>query len=488
SGTPKARSEAMIVELERALMAADAALAGDGGEDGGGVVRLSFGKIGVSASKVGSAQQATGDHRGGVHVELVPSEQRDVRTPDMIEAWRAEVRALPGLETLTIRKRQGGPPGRDLDIRLSGGSVETLKAAALETRDRLAGYAGISDISDDLPWGKSELVLAVTPRGRALGFTTQSLGRQVRNAFEGAIAKRFPRGDEEVVIRVQYPRGTVTPRSLRELYLRAPSGAEVALSEVASITEDRGFAVIRREDGVREVAVTAEVDAAISNPSELVATLSNGPMKEIADTYGVAVRFAGKAEEQSETLADMGLGLVIGLSAIYLILAWVFASYTRPIVVMAIIPFGFVGAAFGHLLLGYDLTILSLIGLLGLSGIVVNDSIILVTTIDERLRAGEDVMAAIVQGACDRFRAVLLTSLTTIGGLLPLLSETSLQAQFLKPMALTIVFGLLASTLLVLFVVPSLIAMQADFGRLFSLAPKTRQEKYQHGEKLEAAE
>ncbi len=488
SGTPKARSEAMIVELERALKAADAALAGDDG----GVVRLSFGKIGVSASKVGSAQQATGDHRGGVHVELVPSEQRDVRTPDMIEAWRAEVRALPGLESPTIRERRGGPPGRDLDIRLSGGSVETLKAAALATRDRLAGYAGVSDVSDDLPWGKSELVLAVTPRGRALGFTTQSLGRQVRNAFEGAIAKRFPRGDEEVVIRVQYPRGTVTPRSLRELYLRAPSGAEVALSEVASITEDRGFAVIRREDGVREVAVTAEIDAAVSNPSELVATLAQGPMSEIASDYGVAVRFAGKAEEQSETLADMGLGLVIGLSAIYLILAWVFASYTRPVVVMAIIPFGFVGAAFGHLLLGYDLTILSLIGLLGLSGIVVNDSIILVTTIDERLRAGEDVMAAIVQGACDRFRAVLLTSLTTIGGLLPLLSETSLQAQFLKPMALTIVFGLLASTLLVLFVVPSLIAMQADVGRLaerlFSLAPETRQEKHQHGEKLEAAE
>lgn len=487
-GTPKARSEAMIAELERALAVADSALA----PEGGGVVRFAVGKIGVAVSKVGAAQQARGDHRGGLHVELAPSEIRDIRTPQMIAAWRAEIRPLPGLETLTIRERKGGPPGRDLDIRLSGGSVETLKIAALETRDLLAGYAGVSDVSDDLPWGKSELVLAVTPRGRALGFTTQSLGRQVRNAFEGTIAKRFPRGEEEIVIRVRYPRGTVTPRSLRELYLRAPSGAEVALSEVASISEDRGFAVIRREDGVREVAVTAEIDAVVSNPTELVASLSRGPMQELADRHGLAYRFAGKAEEQGETFADMGLGAVIGLSAIYLILAWVFASYTRPMVVMAIIPFGFVGAVFGHLLLGFDMSLLSIIGLLGLSGIVVNDSIILVTTIDERLRAGEDVFEAIVQGACDRFRAILLTSLTTIGGLLPLLSETSLQAQFLKPMALTIVFGLLASTVLVLFVVPSLIAMQADFRRLaeriFSLPPKARQEKYQHREKLEAAE
>jgi multidrug efflux pump subunit AcrB len=484
-GTPAARSQEMIDELERALAEADAKLTG---ADGDSVVDLTAGKIGASVSQAGAAQQATGDHRGGVHVELKPSEHRSVRTPDMITAWRAEIDDLPGLETLTIRERQGGPPGRDLDIRLSGGSVETLKKASLETRDLLTGYGGVSDVNDDLPWGKNELVLEVTPRGRTLGFTTESVGRQVRNAFEGAIAKRFPRGDEEVVVRVQYPRGTVAAHSLRDLYLRSPTGAEVPLSEVASLREDRGFAIIRREDGVREVAITAEIDEAVTNPTELVASLSDGPLAEIADRYEVGYRFAGKAEEQGETFADMGLGAMIGFSAIYLILAWVFASYTRPIVVMAIIPFGFIGAAFGHLLLGFDLSLLSIIGLLGLSGIVVNDSIILVSTIDERLSAGEDVFEAIIQGACDRFRAVLLTSLTTIGGLLPLLSETSLQAQFLKPMALTIVFGLLASTFLVLFVVPSLIAIQADFRRLVSSTPKARQEQHEHREKLEAAE
>jgi multidrug efflux pump subunit AcrB len=187
---------------------------------------------------------------------------------------------------------------------------------------------------------------------------------------------------------------------------------------------------------------------------------------EIVRKYALRIKFAGKAEEQATTLADMKLGAMIGLSAIYIILAWVFASYTRPIVVMSIIPLGFVGAAFGHYLLGFDLTILSMIALIGLSGIVVNDSIILVSTIEERLADGESRMKAIINGACDRLRAVILTSATTIGGLLPLMFERSLQAQFLIPMALTMIFGLLFTTLLVLFVVPALIAVQDDIGKL----------------------
>ena len=305
-------------------------------------------------------------------------------------------------------------------------------------------------------------MLEVTPRGRALGFTSESVGRQVRHAFEGAIARRFASGDEEVVVRVQLPRDEITAETLRGLTLRGAGGAEVALSQIVSLREDRGFAIIRRADGVREVAVTAEVDEAVGNPTELVAALEASVMPEIAAAYGIAWRFAGKAEEQADTLADMRIGALAGLCAIYIILAWVFASYSRPAVVMSIIPFAVVGAVLGHYALGFDVTILSLIGLLGVSGIVVNDSIILVTTIDERLRAGEALTEAIVRGACDRLRAVVLTSLTTIGGLLPLLSETSLQAQFLKPMALTIVFGLLATTLLVLIVVPALIAIQHD--------------------------
>ncbi len=478
-GTPRARSAAMAAELDRALGEAEAALAGPGA-----LVRLAVAKIGAPVDPRQAETAVYGDHVGGMQAELAPSETRAVRTPALIAAWRERIRPLPGLETLTIRERQGGPPGRDLDIRLSGGSAETLKAAALDLRAALARYDGVSDAADDLPWGKRELIMEVTPRGRAMGFDTESVARQARDAFEGAIALRFARGDEEAAVRVRLARrGEDT---LRGLYLRSPAGAEAPLAHVVSLREDRGFALIRRQDGRREAAVMAEVDEGAATPGALVAALAADDLPAIAAAHGVSWRFAGRAEEQRETLADMQLGALIGFGVMYIVLAWVFASWTRPFAVMAIVPFGLIGAVGGHLLLGFDLTILSLIGLLGLSGIVVNDSIILVSAIDERIAAGESMAEAAVGGACDRLRAVVVTTLTTVGGLSPLLSETSLQAQFLKPMALTLVFGLIGATLLVLFVVPALVAMQAP--RRASRAPKSGEEQDQHREQLQPAE
>ena len=238
------------------------------------------------------------------------------------------------------------------------------------------------------------------------------------------------------------------------------------LGEVVDRRDAQGFAVINREDGVRQLAVFAEVEQAVMTSNEVLAALQRDGIFDIAERHGVSVSFAGKREEQEQTFGDMLTGALIGLAAIYIILAWVFGSYTRPLVVMSIIPMGFVGTTLGHWFMGFDLTILSMVALVGLSGIVINDSIILVTTIDERLGRGEDPVEAIIAGAQDRLRAVILTSATTIGGLTPLIFETSLQAQFLIPMAITIVFGLMVSTFLVLIVIPSLIAIQQDFGRL----------------------
>ncbi len=459
-GTPRSETERMIAELERALEVAEAKLTGGAG----GLVVMSFGKVGRSQAE--AFQSVKGDHLGGVHVELVPSDSRSIRTPEFIEAWRDEIVPLAGVERISLNERQGGPPGREIDVRLSGGSTAVLKEAALAVRDALREIPGVSDIEDDLPYGKQEVELSLTTKGRALGFTTESVGRQVRDAFEGRIAKRFARGDEEVVVRVQYPRGAVGAGTLRDLYVRGPGGAEVALSELVQVRETRGFARVRREDGVREVAVTAEVDETTTTNNEVLATLSRTVVPEIAARFGIAIDFAGKAEEQQRTLADMRTGAIIALVSIYIILAWVFASYSRPFVVMAIIPFGFVGAILGHLVMGYNLTILSLIALLGLAGILVNDSIILVRTIEERIDGGQPAHAAIVGGASDRLRAVLLTSLTTIGGLLPLMFETSLQARFLIPMAITIVFGLALATLLVLVLIPALVGIQEDVKRL----------------------
>lgn len=473
AGTPKKQTILMLSELERALLTVSRRL--NNGEDG--LVRMSLLKLGSEVGRP-SVSPASGDHIGGVIVELKASDERDVRTDALITAWREEVRPLAGVDILTILAAQGGPPGRDVDIRLSGPDIDALKAASRETQALLKRYPGVSSIEDDLPYGKLEAIIEVTPDGRAMGFTTQSVGRQVRNVFEGAIAKRFPRGDEEVTVRVQFPRNDIGAGSLDGLYLRGNGGAEVALSEIVSTRETRGFSRIRREDGVRQVAVTAELDKGVTSTGKILDALQEDGIEQIAKKHGLRLKFAGKAEEQETTLADMKFGAMIGFSAIYIILAWVFASYTRPIVVMSIIPLGFVGAAFGHYLLGFELTILSMIALIGLSGIVVNDSIILVSTIDERLRNGEDRTQAIIDGASDRLRAVILTSATTIGGLLPLMFERSLQAQFLIPMALTMIFGLMFTTLLVLFVVPALIAVQQDAANLkdrirrsFSAAP-----------------
>jgi multidrug efflux pump subunit AcrB len=464
AGTPREQTLAMLDELERAAFTAEKALSAGKG----GLIHLTIAKVGTEVGR-GDQSPAIGDNIGGLTLELKPSDARKVRTKQMIEQWRSEIRLRAGVESLTVVGESGGPPGRELDVRLVGPDTMALKAAAGEVKALLARYPGVSDVEDDLPYGKAEEILSVTPRGRALGFTTQTVASQVRDAFQGAVATRFARGDEEVLVRVQFPRGAADTAALERLYLRAPGGAEVALSEVVERKAKRGFSRIRREDGVRQVAVTAEVDEGITSNNTVLAGLEKDGVRDIASKHGAAVSFAGKAEEQERTLADMKMGLVIGLLTIYIILAWVFASFTRPVVVMLVIPFALVGAVAGHWALGYDLTILSLIALVGLAGIVVNDSIILVSTIDERIAGGEPLHDAITDGSRDRLRAVILTSATTIGGLLPLMFERSFQAQFLIPMAVTITFGLLVSTLLVLVVVPALIGIQGDVGR--ALAP-----------------
>jgi len=452
---------AALKEIERAMLAAESELT----NGQGGVIKFHETKIGGKAVR-DLTLDVTGDNTGAIIVELVPSDEREVRTEPFLKAWREGISLPAGLDSLTVLAAQTGPPGKDLDIRISGDDIFALKQAAGEVIRLVQSYPGTSSVVDDLPYGKEETILEVTPRGKALGFTTETVGRQVRNAYEGAIAKRFPRDDEEVVVRVQFPRDRAESGSLADFHLRAANGAEVALSEVVSLRAKQGLARVRREDGSRRVAVTAELDKTQISTDEIIESLERDGIADIAARHGAKIEYAGKAEEQARTFADMRLGALIGLCAIYIILAWVFGSYSQPLVVMSIIPMGFVGMTLGHLLLGYDITILSFVALIGLSGIVVNDSIILVSTIKEHLDQHEDKFEAIVNGAKERLRAVILTSATTIGGLTPLLFETSLQAQFLIPMALTITFGLMAATLLVLLVIPALLAIIEDFAIL----------------------
>ena len=468
-GTPRQTTRAALAEIEAAAERAAASLAPDQPD----LLVMVVARLGQGFSTVPGLPRASGDNVGGVVVELLPADLRDVRSGAFARHWQDEVPAIPGVESFAVRERLGGPPGREVDIRLRGAiPPDELKAAALEVRALLERLNGVSQIGDDLDYGKEEILVRLTPRGEAMGFTTERLGRQLRDAFEGTVARRFARGDEEVEIRVRYDERARADERLERLILRGPTGSPVMLGEVAELTEARGFARINRRDGQREVAITAELDEALILLAQ-VQEATDAAIAEIADRYGIDHEWVGRAEEQRNTLGDLRLGAMIGIVLIYIILAWVFASFARPLAVMAVIPFGFVGAVLGHMVMGFDITILSLVSLLGLSGILVNDSIIMVTTIDQRRAAGEAPIEAIVGGSADRLRAVLLTSLTTIGGLTPLLFERSIQAQFLQPMAATLVFGLMVTTFLVLFVVPALLAVQEDVRGLLGRARRS---------------
>ena len=452
-GTNREETLERLLQIERAAHAAAEAYGNPG------LVHTSIAVEGIERNQGMSGPRQRDDTVGAVVVQLVDSDKREVRTEDFVQSWRDSIGPIVGADTLTVRAQTGGPPGREIDVRLSGDSLDDLKAAAGRVKALLASYPGVSAIGDNLAYGNRELQLRVTPAGRALGFDIARAGNQLRSALQGDIALRFARDDEEVEVRV---RQKDRPGGLGTLYLFGPNGAEVPLSAVVAVTPSSSYDVIRRERGLREVAVTAEVDENVTTNNVVLAALRRDGVAEIAADTGLEWRFAGKAEEQAETFSDMGVGAGIGLAGMFLVLAWIFGSYSRPVAVLAVVPLGFIGVALGHYFTGFDLTILSMIGMIGLSGIVINDSIVLIVAIADHEREGKPVHLAIEDGACDRLRAVILTSLTTISGLLPLCFETSLQAQFLIPVALTIVAGLATATFLVLFVVPAMLAVGHD--------------------------
>ena len=457
-GTPNEEQIQILNQIESGLRAVETRLGKDKGEK----------LITAIYALQGSAGRASGDNLAEIDVQLTPGEERTVRTRTILQAWRRAAPDLPAIERLAIGGQRFGPPGSDLDIRLKGVSVEKLKAAAEEVKDTLNGINGVSNVSDDLPYGKPEWVIELTPRGTALGFTAQSVGTQIRNSFEGAIATRFARGDEEITVRIKRKQDIGGIEALRSIYLLTPTGQRVPISEVVTLREKPGFSIIQRLDGVRTVAVTGDVDPNISDVVTVVDQLKLELLPKLADKYGLNYSFSGRAEDRAKSFADLKLGALLALVIIYIILAWVFESYAKPLAVMVIIPFGAVGAILGHMVMDTHLTILSLIGLLGLSGILVNDTIILVSEVNNRLKQGQNLHDAAIGASQDRLRAVLLTSLTTIGGLLPLLFETSRQAQFLIPMAITMVFGLAAATILVLVLVPVVVGLGGDIKRLWN--------------------
>jgi multidrug efflux pump subunit AcrB len=370
-----------------------------------------------------------------------------------------------------------------VQIRLTGNTAENLKDAALELAESLSTIAGVISVTDDMPYGREQLIYRLTPVGESLGLSVSDLGRQLRTAFDGSLVQIYQDGEDEVEVRVRLPeveRGQLA--TLQRLQIKTPGGEFVPLTSVARWESRRGFEALRHAESQLAVEVTAEVDKSTGNPNVINATLREKILPGLSSKYGISYSFEGRAAEQRETMADMRTGAILGLTLMYLILAWVFSSYGWPLIVMLAIPFGLIGAILGHYLMGINLTILSIFGIFGLSGIVVNDSIILVTFYRNLREQGLAINEALIEAACQRLRAVLLTSLTTIAGLTPLLFETSLQAQFLIPMATSIAFGLAFATLLILFFVPSMLSVYesaaASFGpviRKLSGSPQPQQ-------------
>ena len=414
------------------------------------------------------------DLLGSMVVELKTADKREIRTKDFISAWRKNIINEPGLDKLTIRAPSGGPPGRDLDVRFQGDDLKTLKLASNELINIARNIPGVSSLSDNLEFGIQEKNLRLSEKGQSLGFSIIGLGEQVRSAINGSIISLFPKGDEEVTVRLKLSEDEQNTDMINDLRIISPRGSSFKLQEIAIINETLPFASINRTNGFREVTISGDLFPEMMNTAQARNYLIEQGLPEIAKKYNLSYRFDGKDLEQKETFADMGTGSIIGLLLIYFILAWVFKSWLRPFSIMIMIPFAFIGAVLGHYLLGLTMSILSMFALLALAGIVVNNSIILVSTIERRLddlrnlesrehNDNELINEAIINGVVDRLRPVLLTSLTTIGGLSALMFETSLQAQFLIPMAATIVFGLGVTAFLVLVIVPSMMGISNDF-------------------------
>jgi len=449
SGTPRAQVETFLAHLRASLNATEKSYG----------VKVISQAIFRSGALAGDQNPRQGDQFGSITVELTPSEARDVRTETFIADWMARINVPAGIENFVVVPRKQGPPGGDIVVRLGGQDAHALKLAALDLQASLRQIAGVYGIEDDMPYGREQVVFKLTPAGEAMGLTLDDLSRQLRAGLDGKLVQLFQDGAEEVEVRVRLPASERASLNLLErMTIRAPNGDWAPLITVARWTTRQGFEALRHAESQLAVEVLASVNSGQANANEIIAGLSEETMPRLVEKYGVHWTFEGRAADQRETMADMKLGMLLGLSLIYIVLAWVFGHYGWPIIIMLAIPFGLVGAITGHWLMGIDLTILSMFGLFGLSGIVVNDSIVLVEFYRHQREKGMAVNEALINAACLRLRAILLTSLTTIGGLSTLMAETSLQAQFLIPMATSITFGLAFTTVLALLWLPAMLS------------------------------
>jgi len=479
-GTPVEATSRAIARLEDGAARVRARLLQETGIDYFRHVSAAIGDqpmAGAGDVPSGPIESLAGSNVGEVTVELLPAETRNLTSEQLGNLWREATGPIP--EAVEVGFSMSiMDPGDDVDVQLAGPDLDRLRDAADELKARLAEYAGLYDISDSFRAGKEEMQLGIKPAAETLGLTLQDLGRQVRQAFYGEEAQRIQRGRDDIRVMVRYPEAD--RRSLGDLEnmrIRTPNGGEVPFSQVAEVEPGRGFASIRRVNRNRAVNVTAAVDPAITSVAAVIADIESRILPEVLAGYpGVFYTFEGAQAEQTETVGGLQRGFILALLMIFALLAVPLRSYVQPLIIMAAIPFGLVGAIWGHMVMGLDVTMMSMFGLIALTGVVVNDSLVMVDFINRARSVHADLgrtirqaggrpadrhqfesaglQLAIREAGSNRFRPILLTSLTTFFGLVPLMLERSMQAAFLVPMAVSLAFGVIFATFITLILVP----------------------------------
>jgi multidrug efflux pump subunit AcrB len=407
-----------------------------------------------------------GPHLATVRLDLLSAETRSSLIESFLNDWRKATGELAAPISLVFKQPAMGPAGRDIEVRLQHDDLSTLKKASLELQAYLGQFSGVNGILDDMRPGKEEILIKLKDGAETYGVDGQTIAAQLRAAYFGQTADQVQSGPESIEIQVRLNKDQAADiQALSNFPIILAQGKQIPLSVVATLEFQRAFVRIQRIESQRTITVMADIDSSKANGSEIVTKMRAELMPVLVDKYpGLGVDFEGAAKESAKTGSSLLKGFLIGLFGLFAILSFQFRSYLEPFVVMLAIPLALIGVFWGHWITGNNLSMPSILGFISLAGIVVNDSILLVQYIRHHLDIGDDILDAVVKASRDRFRAVFLTSLTTAAGLLPLLLETSLQAQVVKPIVISIVFGIFSSTLLVLFIIPSAYAVLADFG------------------------
>jgi multidrug efflux pump subunit AcrB len=461
NGTPPSVVEDAVRRVQQALDEVQKKYPGPNGEK---IVKHSI----TSAGQTLSEMPRFGPNVGGVEVVLVKGKHRTITSDEFLVAWEKAVGEIPGIRSLSFQGMNVGPPGAPIEIRVSGRDMGTILAAADELEVRIKKFDGTRQVQTDFRAGKNELRLRLKPEARTLGLTLDELARQIHTAYYGSEALRLQRGRDDIRVKIRHTGlERSNPEEIKAFRIHTRDGREIPLLAVADISFGPGYSTIRREDGFRTVTVSAELDTHKANASEIFRELAHGFIGKLRAKYpGTIIEFRGEKKKMRESFSTLLVGFPLAILGIYVIIATIFRSYIQPIVILVTVPFGIIGAIIGHMMMGLNLTMMSMFGIVALSGVVVNDAIVLIECINENLAEGKmTFLEAVQRGGIRRFRAVILTTISTIAGLLPLIFEKDAQARFLIPMALSIAAGVAFATLLTLVLIPSLLAILNDARR-----------------------